>query len=66
MLDMKTRCERCGTILPESDVAMICSFECTFCPNCAKWFQTRCPNCTTELVPRPRRGSEGEEREIRI
>ena len=58
MLEMKPRCERCGGHLPEEEVAFICSYECTFCENCARWFQMRCPNCTFELAKRPRRGWE--------
>jgi hypothetical protein len=35
---------------------MICSFECTFCRACAEGtLHGRCPNCTGELVTRPRR-----------
>ncbi|HEX7705752.1 MAG TPA: DUF1272 domain-containing protein [Thermoanaerobaculia bacterium] len=52
---MKLRCERCAVLLTEADSAFICSYECTFCPNCAGWFQKRCPNCSTELAERPRR-----------
>lgn len=58
MLDMKTQCERCNVHLPEDVIAYICSYECTFCANCTRWFQSRCPNCTGELVRRPRRGVE--------
>ncbi len=58
MLDMKLRCERCDAPLPEHEVAFICSFECTFCATCTRWFQSRCPNCTSELVRRPRRTRE--------
>ena len=36
MLDMRPDCERCGTDLPaEAPGAFICSFECTFCAECA-------------------------------
>lgn len=55
MLDMKPQCERCATIFREDDVAYICSYECTFCENCTRWFQDRCPNCGGELMKRPRR-----------
>ena len=57
MLDMKPRCERCESHLSDDEVAYICSFECTFCATCTRWFQSRCPNCTTELVRRPKRES---------
>jgi uncharacterized protein len=67
MLDMKPRCERCETILPDTAAALICSYECTFCPNCAHWFEGRCPNCSSELVARPRRvRGENEQAEVRI
>ncbi|MBR8837480.1 MAG: DUF1272 domain-containing protein [Stigonema ocellatum SAG 48.90 = DSM 106950] len=57
MLEMKTNCERCQKTLPQdSDIAMICSFECTFCVTCAKdALSLRCPNCGGELIRRPRR-----------
>ena len=36
MLDMKPACERCEAALPlDAADAMICSFECTFCRDCA-------------------------------
>ncbi len=61
MLDMKTNCEKCGAALPpNSDDAMICSFECTFCNSCsANLLHGICPNCKGELVRRPiRQGAE--------
>ena len=47
MLDMKEKCESCGSPLPtDSDEAMICSYECTFCEDCAeKTLHGICPNC---------------------
>lgn len=53
---MKARCEKCGADLPETGAAWICSYECTFCGPCAKELGNRCPNCSGELVARPRRG----------
>ncbi|KUM41821.1 hypothetical protein AR540_06240 [Pseudomonas sp. EpS/L25] len=57
MLEMRTTCEHCTSPLPaESEQAMICSYECTFCADCvAGPLQGRCPNCRGELVRRPRR-----------
>lgn len=55
MLEMRTECERCGRALAEDGEARICSFECTFCPDCAGELEDRCPNCGGELVARPRR-----------
>ena len=37
MLEMRPDCEKCGTDLPaEVPGAFICSFECTFCAECAE------------------------------
>ncbi|MET0239344.1 MAG: DUF1272 domain-containing protein [Sphingobium sp.] len=56
MLDMRPDCERCGTDLPaQAGGAFICSFECTFCAECAESLDDRCPNCGGELVDRPAR-----------
>jgi hypothetical protein len=56
MLKMKPDCERCGTDLPaEAPGAFICSFECTFCAECAEVLDDLCPNCGGELVDRPTR-----------
>ncbi|KUR72503.1 hypothetical protein AQZ52_04465 [Novosphingobium fuchskuhlense] len=56
MLEMRPDCERCGTDLPaESPGAFICSFECTFCAECAEALDDRCPNCGGELMDRPSR-----------
>jgi hypothetical protein len=41
---------------PDSPLARICSFECTFCVACAdNVLSGKCPNCGGELVARPRR-----------
>lgn len=55
MLSLRPGCERCDADLPpESLEARICSFECTFCADCAEGpLGGRCPNCTGELVRRP-------------
>jgi uncharacterized protein len=54
-LQMKPECERCHQALPENSMAMICSYECTFCEKCSAEMKNLCPNCGGELVPRPRR-----------
>ncbi|MFE6174843.1 DUF1272 domain-containing protein [Streptomyces sp. NPDC056464] len=55
-LEMRDRCERCGTApLPPAAPARICSYECTFCVPCTEAMRGVCPNCGGELVPRPRR-----------
>ena len=55
MLILKPSCECCDKTLPaESLEAMICSFECTFCRDCAEQrLGGHCPNCGGELVRRP-------------
>ncbi|UQY45747.1 DUF1272 domain-containing protein [Erwinia sp. PK3-005] len=55
MLELRPNCECCDCDLPpESPLAMICSFECTFCYSCASTrLQNHCPNCAGELVRRP-------------
>jgi len=57
MLLLRPNCECCNRDLPpESAEARICSFECTFCEPCASQvLGGRCPNCSGELVARPRR-----------
>ncbi|HTQ00525.1 MAG TPA: DUF1272 domain-containing protein [Casimicrobiaceae bacterium] len=57
MLELRPGCECCNVDLPpESAAARICSFECTFCADCAdSVLHGVCPNCGGELVPRPRR-----------
>lgn len=57
MLELRPGCECCDRDLPpDSSEARICSFECTFCVECAtQRLQGLCPNCGGELVLRPRR-----------
>jgi len=55
MLLLKPNCECCDTDLPpHAENARICSFECTFCADCAdNRLNGICPNCAGELVRRP-------------
>ena len=64
MLELRPSCECCDRDLPpESREAMICTFECTFCRDCAEGvLQGFCPNCTGELVRRPVRPASKLER----
>lgn len=57
-LEMRTQCERCNQSLAADGEAFICSYECTFCGDCAQAMQATCPNCGGEMVRRPRRRSE--------
>ncbi|MCM2473221.1 DUF1272 domain-containing protein [Rhizobium sp. CG5] len=54
-LELRPNCECCDRDLPPDSVdAMICSFECTYCADCAGGVLAGlCPNCGGELVRRP-------------
>ncbi|WP_271408157.1 DUF1272 domain-containing protein [Pseudomonas sp. Q1-7] len=55
MLELRPNCECCDKDLPpDAAEAMVCSFECTFCRDCAeRRLHGTCPNCGGELVRRP-------------
>ncbi|MEO9876968.1 MAG: DUF1272 domain-containing protein [Anderseniella sp.] len=55
MLLLKPNCECCDKDLPpEATDARMCTFECTFCADCAdQRFDNICPNCGGNLVVRP-------------
>lgn len=54
MLLLKPNCECCDRDLPPAAAAKICTFECTFCPECAdSRFGGVCPNCGGNFVDRP-------------
>ncbi len=56
MLALRPNCECCdGDLVPDAE-ARICTFECTFCAECADVkFGGVCPNCGGDLVKRPTR-----------
>jgi hypothetical protein len=60
MLEIRPVCEHCGRKLPaDSTEAMICSFECTFCRDCAEdVLHNVCPNCGGGFENRPIRPEE--------
>jgi hypothetical protein len=60
MLDLRPNCECCDRDLPpQSAEARICSFECTFCEDCAEGvLGGKCPKCGGALVARPIRPPE--------
>lgn len=54
MLELRPSCERCDKDLPPDADARICTFECTFCPECATGpLKGACPNCGGNLERRP-------------
>ena len=53
MLELRPNCECCDVDLPPAADARICTFECTFCPDCADKLEGTCPNCGGNLVVRP-------------
>ena len=55
MLKMKSECEKCGTATLLTGTAYICSFECNFCEVCTTAMNGICPNCSGELLRRPKR-----------
>ncbi len=57
MLEIRQCCENCGKSLPnDSNEAMICTFECTFCAQCVEnMLENVCPNCGGGFEKRPSR-----------
>jgi uncharacterized protein len=54
MLELRPNCECCDRDLPPDVEAAICTFECTFCPECARGIlRGVCPNCGGNLSTRP-------------
>jgi hypothetical protein len=60
MLEIRPNCEHCGKDLPNTSTeAMICTFECTYCKECAlEIFENVCPSCSGNFVQRPIRTSK--------
>ena len=55
MLEIRPGCECCDRDLAvDSDDVWICTFECTWCGDCARdLLQMVCPNCRGNLTRRP-------------
>jgi len=55
MLEIRPTCENCNKPLPNnSNEAMICTFECTFCKQCVETIlHLVCPNCGGSFEKRP-------------
>lgn len=64
MLELRPNCECCDKDLPpDSPDARICTFECTFCSDCASdALGGICPNCGGNLVTRPIRPAQALQR----
>ncbi|HUN58219.1 MAG TPA: DUF1272 domain-containing protein [Candidatus Binataceae bacterium] len=56
MTTLKAACEKCAKPLPLDAAALTCSFQCTFCPDCAARMDNLCPNCSGELAARHAHG----------
>jgi len=55
MLEIRPACEHCNKNLPfDSEEAMMCTFECTFCKDCVdNVLHQVCPNCGGRFEKRP-------------
>ena len=49
-LEMKPGCERCGAALSPGGTAFICSFECTFCADCAGILSKSARNTALKII----------------
>jgi hypothetical protein len=60
MLEIRLNCENCDKNLPnESNEAMICTYECTYCKDCVEnILKNVCPNCGGGFEKRPTRPQE--------
>lgn len=58
MLELRPNCECCDGDLPPDSEAYICTYECTWCPDCAQALHRICPNCGGNLELRPVRPAE--------
>ena len=52
MTSVKDKCEKCGKSVPREADALCCSFQCTFCTDCAAGYNHVCPNCSGQLTVR--------------
>ncbi len=60
MLEIRLNCENCDKPLAnDSNEAMICTYECTFCSDCVQnVLKNVCPNCGGGFEKRPSRTIE--------
>ena len=52
MTTAKTECEKCHRPLTSPSAGRACSFQCTFCDDCAGALNLICPNCGGALETR--------------
>ena len=52
MTSVKDKREKCGKPVPREADALCCSYQCTFCPDCAAGYNHVCPNCSGQLTAR--------------
>ncbi len=59
-MEIRLNCENCDkTLSNESEEAMICTFDCTFCKDCVdSILKNVCPNCGGGFERRPTRPKE--------
>lgn len=55
-MELRNECGRCHVPLREDGPAYHCANDCTFCATCYRQLTYVCPNCSGELVRRPRTG----------
>ena len=51
MTTAKESCDKCDKYLQVRSDAHVCSFQCTFCTECASAVNRTCPNCGGLLAP---------------
>lgn len=52
---MKLKCDLCAKTTYHNQDTYICSYENTYCPECASDLNYNCQECKGELVLRPKR-----------
>jgi hypothetical protein len=57
-LELRPNCEGCDRDLAPDAPALICSYECTFCPDCVARLENVCPNCGGGFALRPVRPAQ--------
>ena len=68
MLEIRANCELCDVDLPpHSKEARICSYECTYCRNCAETvLKNVCPTCGGGFERRPVRPHQSHRGELKL